>query len=160
MSQRAENERTVVFGHVDESKVSKTLADQGSEAFRADDIAAGVPKFTKVDEYTTFAAEWVLQNGNIIVHFFLPSDFERGAQSKRVYWTMLFPIALDYVAQEVFAATAPRLQAKYTEELNSWWFRANKYDHIIDLKAFLRKFFDSLDAELEKALSAENSRIV
>jgi hypothetical protein len=143
----SDNERTVAFGYVDENTVGGTLIEQHQrDNFGLSAIANAVPKFIPVEEYTTFRAEYVLQDGNIVIHFFLPTDF-RG--SKGDYWAIQFPKALDATAQHCFQATRPRLQAKYTEELESWWLRALSYEHIIDLRAFLYAFFDLLDATLE-----------
>jgi hypothetical protein len=107
-------------------------------------VIDAVPKFISVDDFTTFRAEWTLQDGNVIVHFFTPSVAPTIA-----YWTEVFPVALDRVGREHFEADKPRLQAKYTVELNSWWLRALKYDHIIDIVRFMDAFFDKLDAALE-----------
>jgi hypothetical protein len=39
--------------------------------------------------------------------------------------------------------------AKYTEELNSWWFKAQGYGDKIDIDGFILKFFEALDQALE-----------
>jgi hypothetical protein len=67
-----------------------------------------------------------------------------------VYWLNMFPTALNEVAQEHFKATSPRLVAKYTEELKSWWLRARGYDHLIDLDGFMGSFAEKLDRRLEQ----------
>jgi hypothetical protein len=121
-----------------QQKVDSNISLQG--------IAEAVPQFEKEQGYTTFTAEHALVDGNIVIHFFLPEDYRGNAQQ---YWTVRFPLALDGVAQAHFQATAPRLQAKYTEELRSWWFKATNYDHVVDLPRFIRKFFDALDEALE-----------
>lgn len=140
-------ERTVAFGYVEEDKLGDTLRTQQSQDnFQLSDIVDAIPKFKPVEGYTTFRAEYALQDSNIIVHFFLPPDF-RG--DKGSYWAIRFPRALDATAQHCFQATRPRLQAKYTEELESWWLRAQSYDHIVDLDGFMTSFFDLLDGALE-----------
>jgi|SRR5688572_3118343 len=145
-----QSERVVAFGQVDEDRVGETIVKQyNKDNFALGSIASGIPQFTQETQYTTFLAEYALQDGNIVIHFYMPADFKVHPQSARMYWETQFPKALDAVAQNVFQATAPRLQAKYTEEMQSWWFRASRYDHIIDLPGFLRKFFDELDAALE-----------
>jgi hypothetical protein len=148
-----QSERTVVFGHVEEGTVGQTLTEQVQDNFSTKSIADGIPKFTSVDDYTTFRAEYTLKDKDIVVHFFLPQDFRRTGQAAVTYWTSTFAVALDSVAQECFQATQPRLQAKYTEELKSWWLRARGYDHLIDVSKFMERFFDRLDEELEKALA-------
>lgn len=155
MAKTETSERSVVFGHVDEDRLGETMArQQNKDNFGLNSIAAGVPKFTKVEDYTTFLAEYAMQDGNIVVHFFPPPDFRGSPSALKHYWESLFAASLDAVAQDVFQATAPRLQAKYTEELQSWWLRAFKYDHIIDLKGFVQRFLDQLDASLESSLSS------
>lgn len=145
MPTKMENERTVAFGQVNEEQVIPALSAQGDLSANA--IAKGVPQFIRVEDYTTFVAEWMMQDGNIVVHFF---PLEGTLVS---YWTVDFPAALDRVAQEVFKATAPRLQAKYTEELRSWWLRALKYDHVISVSGLMETFFDSLDHALDQTAS-------
>lgn len=152
MSKRTEtetemSERSVAFGHVDEERLHETIEKQQSQGdFSLNSVANAVPVFVPVDDYTTFRAEYTLSDDNIVVHFFLPPDF-RGQEGD--YWAIKFPRALDVTARNYFAADRPRLQAKYTPELKSWWFRAMGYGHIIDLKGFVLGFFDELDAALE-----------
>ena len=105
-------------------------------------IMRGVPDFIKVEDYTTFLAEYAMKDGDIVIHFY-PTEQIQGV------WTAEFAWVLDRVAQDHFRDTAPRLQAKFTEEMNSWWFRARGYSHIIDLKSFMTQFFDKLDHDLE-----------
>lgn len=151
-------ERTVVFGHVNDGEVIDTLAVQhGKDNFAVDSIAKGVPKFTQEKGYTTFLAEYVLRDGDLVIHFFLPPDFKAPPAIAQHYWEIQFARALDAVAQEVFQATAPRLQAKYTEEMKSWWFRACNYDHIIDVAGFVRRFFDELDTALEAEMASSRA---
>jgi hypothetical protein len=66
------------------------------------------------------------------------------------FWIERFPVGLNEVAQDHFKATSPRLQAKYTAEINSWWFRAQGYDHLIDLDAYVLSFLEKLDERLQK----------
>lgn len=148
-----QSERTVVFGHVEEGTAAQTLSEQAQDNFSTKSIADGVPKFQSVTDYNTFLAEYTLKDGDIVIHFFLPKDFRKSGQAALIYWTTTFAVALDYVAQEVFQATQPRLQAKYTEELNSWWLRARSYDHLINLQQFMGSFFERLDEELERTLA-------
>jgi len=141
------NERTVAFGHVDEDKLGETLSrQQEKDNFPLGSIADGIPQFTQVPFYTTFRAEYALQDDNLIVHFFLPPELNGQVGE---YWTVRFPRALDLVARRYFSADRPRLTAKYTEELKSWWLRAMSYGHIVDFKGFVTGFFDELDHVLE-----------
>lgn len=147
----SEKERTVAFGVVDEARIGEHI--QRQQAHDADKISLSsvieaVPKFTPVTNLSTFRAEWVLQNGrDIVIHFFAPPGLN-SQQEHRNYWLTRFPTFLDATARGYFQAEHPRLQAKYTMELDSWWFKANGYEHIIDLAGFVRKFLESLDASL------------
>ena len=140
------NERTAVFGHVNERTVSRDVQEQIAEAdtFPAGRIVDGVPHFTTMDDYTTYRAEWALKDRDVVIHFFRGED-TRG-------WTDLFPSVLDRVAREHFDADAPRLQAKFTQEMDSWWFLAKGYNHVLNLPAFLGRFFEKLDAGLEEGV--------
>lgn len=142
------HERTVVFGHVDEGRVEETMSRQSQrDNFKLGSIASGIPQLKTVDNYTTFKAEYALHDGNLVFHFYPPKSHSQRDVSS--YWTQVFPTVLDRVAQEVFEATAPRLQAKYTVEFQSWWLRALSYDHLVDVQAFVTRFLDALDAGLD-----------
>lgn len=138
-------EKQIILGDIsDEQAKSVMLANQ--ESFSANSIAEGVPKFTKVEGYTSFLAEFALIDNDIVVHFFETSEHPATDTN---YWLVLFPSVLDHFAQGYFQATAPRLTAKYTEEMKSWWLKAQGYSHLLDLDAFMTKFFENLDAALE-----------
>ena len=127
------------------SETIARLANSAKEEWTAGSIADCVPKFKDVNSFTTFRAEYALIDDNIVVHFFLPPDF-RGTVS---FWKDTFPTALASVAPEHFQAVQPRLVAAYTEEMKSWWLRARNYGHIIDLDAYMLKFFSDLDNEID-----------
>ena len=71
---------------------------------------------------------------------------------------------LERVAPEHFQATQPRLVAKYTEDdgvgnsLDSWWFKAQGYGHVLDLDAYVMKFFEKMDGALDPSFQ-ENSQV-
>ena len=121
------------------------------ERIPASRIAAGVPNFTKVLDYTTFNAEYAMKDGDLVVHFY-PTDLTKDI------WTREFAWILDRVAQDHFRATAPRLQAKFTEEVNSWWLRARGYSHIVNIKSFVDKFFELIDQALEADVLQRSGR--
>lgn len=108
-------------------------------------------KFAKVDNFTTFNAEYTYTGDDLVVHFFLPP--ERRLPEARAYWLETFPACLDASAREFFNAEYPRLMAKYTEEMESWWFKACGYGHVIDPDAFAAKFLKGLDGHVDVALS-------
>ena len=128
--------------------VSKAEIEQQADRERpmaVDDLAAGVPNF-KSCSYGTFAAEYALKDSDIVVHFYLPSGLPRE------YWQTIFPSVLSDEAQDYFQASLPRLEAKYTGEFNSWWFRARGYGHVLDVDLYVVRFFDRLHACLQAAL--------
>lgn len=144
----SKSERNVEFGFLPEGGQQAAINQQQKQDSNIGlvAIAEAVPQFTKVMDFTTFTAEYAMVMGALVVHFFIPPDFKGDV---RYYWTMVFPRALDKVAQDHFNARSPRLQAKFTSELNSWWFRARGYDHILDIPKYVTSFFTALDAALE-----------
>lgn len=154
------DEKTVVFGYVPkkDGAVRDQLKSESAKDFAG--IEKAVMQFTKVNEYTTFAAEYALKDDeNIHMHFFLPKEMLDAASSEKhspaikEYWTNIFPGILSASAEEYFGATKPRLQAKYTEELRSWWFLAQGYGDRIDFDKFVKLFLKKLDAALERKRS-------
>lgn len=124
----------------------------GQAAATLQSLADAVVRFTQVTDFTTFNAEYTLKENDLIIHFFLPPDLKGPSD----YWTLHFPKALDFIARSYFEAEAPRLQAKYTPELSSWWFKACGYDHIIDLADFVDQFLSQLDESLDHLLRVRN----
>lgn len=110
--------------------------------------AVEAPDFKKVEDFTTFRAEYAIRGSDLVMHFFVTPEVEKNVKGKK-YWLELFPTCLDPVAQQHFEATAPRLEAQYTEMVNSWWLRARGYDHLLDVDAFVSTFLTKLDASLE-----------
>lgn len=108
-------------------------------------VQAAIPVFTPIKAFTTFDAEYCRTEGTIVLHFFPPHDQQVTAQ----YWRSDFADVLVTIAPEFFQATAPRLVASYTEELNSWWVRAQGYSHIIDIDQYMYQFFELMDEGLD-----------
>ena len=106
--------------------------------------------FTHVETYTTFNAEWTLIDEDYVFHFF-PSEEVAKRPDARAYWETQFPGCLDVVAQEVFKATFPRLQATFVPELNSWWLRAHGFRSLGAPEALPDELLLKLDAALEAA---------
>lgn len=138
----SKNERFVSLEEVDDAKASDLLKVQASFA----NVKDAVPKYKKVDGYTTFRAEYGLVGDDIVIHFF---DTKERPISLLKYWQETFPRALNEFGQEYFSAGYPRLTAKYTPEMKSWWFRARGYDHLLDVDSFVLKFLDGLDGALD-----------
>jgi len=117
--------------------------------------------FRPVDDYTTFRAEFSVSEGDIIFHFFKTKEVE-ALPNVRDYWAKTFAEVLEPAAKKHFRADYPRLKAQhcYDEEspysrqepLDSWWFRAYGFGHLLDAHGFALKFLESLDAGLEEAL--------
>ena len=111
-----------------------------------------------------FRAEYALQDRDITIHFFLTEKPEGGAipgvlplwssttqQALENWWLSAFPLALSREAKEYFGAESPRIMAKYTGELASWWFKAQGYDYLLDWKGFVLGFLKKLDQSLASA---------
>ena len=118
-------------------------------------IEQAVIQFTKINDFTTFKVEYAWVDGDLVIHFFLTAEMIQlnkttdGGPAVKNYWIRTFPLALDKASKEYFQADKPRLQAKYTEELASWYFRAQGYGDRIDPDRFAETFFDHLDQALE-----------
>lgn len=106
-----------------------------------------VLEFTKVDDYTTFNAEYAIDDQDLVFHFFVPESQQRNPS----YWANTFPIALEAAAMETFKEGGPRVQASYIEdfELNSWWLKAKGFASVPDPQALITRFLDSLDSKLD-----------
>jgi hypothetical protein len=142
-------------------------------------VGDGILQYKVVDDYTTFSVKYCLRGDDILVSFFPSPEFRRlaetpspdpgnsaalmsfealeahckrewGAGTLQSYWLTDFAMALNDVAQKHFNATYPRLQAKYTEELKSWWLRAQGFGHVIDYDALVHRFLELMDARLDQ----------
>jgi hypothetical protein len=120
-------------------------------------VRDAVIQFKEVRGYTTFLAEYATVDENFIVHFFPAKEryVSNGRGSMVVHgealvkWQRTFPEVLDSVAQAYFNATAPRLQAVYTAEMFSWYFKAAGFAARLDPDGFILGFFEKLDAALD-----------
>jgi len=139
-----------------DANTSTLLNEMGQVAVGG--LEEAVVRFTPIDDFTTFNAEYtLLEESDIVVHFFLPRELQgpEGHPLKPAvhhYWTQLFPSVLDPVARAHFDAEQPRLVAKYSPEVTSWWLRARDYGHILDLRSYLVRFFQSMDQGLDDFL--------
>lgn len=122
-------------------------------------VQDAVIQFKEVAAFTTFLAEYAVQDGNYILHFFPPREryVHTGNGKHQVHgeflirWQRFFPQVLSPVAEEYFQATQPRLQAAYTAEMTSWWFKASGFAERLDPDGFIMKFFETLDTALDAA---------
>ena len=136
------NENTVYLGELDKQDAKDHLDAELSSVFVG--VEDAVPKFTQVDNYTTFRAEYTFLGEDIVAHFFVTSE-----NNSSDYWLKTFPALLDACAREYFQADHPRLVAKYTDEVKSWWFKAHGYAHSLAPDKLMLGFFEALDHDLE-----------
>jgi hypothetical protein len=128
----------------------------GAEDIDGMKLKEGVPDFTKESLYS-FVAEHALIEDNLIIHFFVPAhakphikgDNNPAERQWMDYWLKKFPVVLDTVARRYFDAEYPRLQAKYTPEVASWWFKAQGYGKLISPSKFIHQFLVELDDALK-----------
>lgn len=120
-------------------------------------VANAVPTFKDVS-FLGFKAQHAVIESDIVIHFFLPSgagNLEKAStktqQEWATYWLDVFPYHLSAVAKEHFQADKPRLVAKYTEELKSWWFRARGYGNTLNPDGLVALFYSKLEAVLPPA---------
>ena len=115
-------------------------------------VSKAVVQFTRSEEFTTFIAEYAIKDDDLVFHFFLTPELDREPKDGPVaaYWMRTFPLTLDTAAQTFFRATAPRLQAKYTAELQSWWLRAQGFGSTLDPNELANRFLQALDTALDQ----------
>ena len=147
------NERTITISGLPHEDAVAKLGDETGGGVE-EDVERAVVKFTE-KSYQSFRVEYASVAGDLVIHFFLPKaagDLEKAQPSQvrfwESYWLEKFPAVLSPAAQEYFEADKPRLAAKYTEELASWWFRAQGFGDSLDLTALAEKFFGKLDSLL------------
>jgi hypothetical protein len=149
-------ERNVVLDEVNVDDARRIATGTSGEEIRG--IEKAIPRFTKVDQFTTFSAEYAFMEGDIILHFFLPDEVrpEEGSPIvsrtvKRWWEEDAFPDCMTIVAKAHFDAGYPRIIAKYTEELCSWWFRGRGFaSSVLDPDALVISFLEKLDAMLDE----------
>ena len=116
------------------------------------DAVVGNPEtgLDKVEDFTTFLAEYAFKDGNIVVHFFQTQEIHGSDRAKRDrYWLQVFPMVLSDTAEAHFDATQPRIFAEYVPEMTSWYFQANGFATRLDPSGFLMKFLEKLDEALD-----------
>ena len=115
-------------------------------------------KFTQVDIYTTFLAEYAFIDGDIVIHYFPPreqyvqvpgTDTHRLNADFNKRWRQVFPVVLSPVAEAYFRATKPTLVAQYVPEMTSWWMRCQGFAERLDPDGYVRSFFEVLDRALD-----------
>lgn len=116
-------------------------------------VKDAVVQFTKVEDFTTFLAEYTLVDSNIVFHFFMSREVsQKDDKFQQSYLLDIFPNVLSPVAEAYFEATKPRVTAQYVPEMKSWWMRANGYATRLDPDGFVRRFLETLDGALDSSL--------
>jgi hypothetical protein len=147
------DERVVTIqGLPHEQAVSQLQGELGEGV--EEDVERAVIQFTE-KSYKSFRSEYTSVNGDLTIHFFLPAaagDLKTASPTQirqwEVYWLKTFPEALSPTAKEYFQSDKPRLVAKYTEEVSSWWFCARGFGDSLSLSTLAERFFEKLDAAL------------
>ena len=116
-------------------------------------------QFIKVNDYNTFEAEFAITEGDIVFHFFVSPEIAKWSEvSLRKFWGETFPGCLVLAGRQAFNADAPRIKGQHIHDpemgINSWWFRAYGFGHLLDPHALAYKFFDTLDASLDTAIKS------
>lgn len=151
MSLQNEQAKEVVLADLSQEKANEMARGETLQQPPIEGLEKAVIQFTKISDYTTFSAEFAVVDNDIVIHFFLTPELalQQDEPSVENYWLGKFPKTLDKTARDYFQADFPRLMAKYTQELKSWWFKAQGYGLNIDPDAFVKKFFETLDKSLE-----------
>jgi hypothetical protein len=109
--------------------------------------------FIQCTDYTTFALEFAITEGDIVFHFYVTDEIN-ALPDPTTYWKETFPNTLSTCVESYFKATYPRIKAAYTEEKASWWMRAYGFGHVLDPHLFVYKFLDEFDAALDGAVKS------
>lgn len=126
---------------------------KGAPDVAADAVAGAVPVFTKVEDYTTFFAEYAIIDNDIVLHFFYSKEIAEMSEAERdSYWLGSFPAVLSPVSEAYFKATRPRIAAKYIPEMTSWWMRCNGFASRLGIDDYVKRFLEKLDESLEAAV--------
>lgn len=146
----AGEERQVVMGEVPEKDAKDALKEEKKE-WNADSLPNAIPEFKDSNRYS-FKAKWSVIGEDIQIQFYLPKhaklDDQRAAEAWQDYWLKKFAATLDASARKYFDADSPRLLAKYTPEMASWWFKAQGFAHMLDPEAYVEGFLDLLNEQL------------
>jgi hypothetical protein len=133
-------------------RLSSERASSAVEAVIAEGDLPVLPiSFIPIDDYTTFRAEFAIVGGDIVYHFYVTEEVQKLPDHK-AYWFERFPEAMQSAADTHFKVGFPRLKAQYVPEMASWWMRAFGFGKVLDPHRFSFKFFDSLDALLDREI--------
>lgn len=146
------SDRQVVLNELSGEDANKRILSETKSQEGIGGLNSAVIKFIEVNDFTTFKAKFAWIDGDLIVQLFLTSEMKNNnGPGLKNYWLNTLPTSLNRVAKSHFSADKPRIQAKYTEELASWWFKAQNYFDRIDPNAFAQRFLELLDQDLEQS---------
>lgn len=152
----SQTEKNVVIDSISTEDAHSIAVSTNGQAIGVSEDA--VIKFKEVHDYTTFLCQYAIKDDDLIFQFFVTNEMKaNNGPELKTYWLESFPLELNLVAKEFFNADKPRLTAKYTEELASWWFKAQKFAIRIDPEGFAEEFLMALDAALDKRLPVFDS---
>jgi hypothetical protein len=157
------NERYVELGELGEKEGAYAL---GTEAVLTEghisQVEEAVPQFIE-KKYECFTAKHAVVGHDLVIQFYLPEaagDLKtadaRVQRQWESFWLEAFRDALSPVAQEYFQAEYPRLVAKYTEELASWWFRARGFGDSMSPLELAEGFERRLNDRLQNQSAGQN----
>jgi hypothetical protein len=129
-----------------------------------ENVSNATVKMTKVEDYTTFLAEYAFIDGDIVMHFFPPIEqyvkTDNGARlldEHLLRWQRSFPQVLSPIAESYFSATRPVLMAQYVPEMTSWYFKAGGFARSLSPETLVLEFLARLDAAVDAAYARPTS---
>lgn len=150
-----ENERRVELRGMTSNEGKDAIKKiKGEEVYSANSLRDAVVKLEPFNCYS-FRAEYTFRNDDVVVHFYVPErahalDTAEARRAWMTYWQTRFPSKLSDVSQEFFKAGPDRLEADYTAEVASWWFRAKGFATATNPKMLVHRFFEKLDEALRQ----------
>lgn len=141
-------EQGIRVAQVDQDQSSQQLGS----AFSAEADRALKPEAIEFKKYNGqfFNAEYQLVDRNLVFHFFVHPMHAQQVPPQQLehWWLNGFAQVLDQTAQDYFQATIPQLQARYTEEVASWFLKAQGFSDLLDPLGFAAGFLARLDGTL------------
>ncbi len=147
-------DRNVFLENVTPEAAVDKIAGISQQAFSGTALGESAPQFTEF-ACRSFRAQHAVRDQDLVIQFFVPKhavaalDTPNGRVEWMKYWQTRFPEVLSPTAQRVFEADYPRILAKYTEELLSWWFKARGFGLVTDPNALAHHFYEELDKALQ-----------
>jgi hypothetical protein len=142
-----------------QSNPNKTEASIAASQIGRNEKIQGVAAlaFIPVTDLTTFSGEFTITEGDLVFHFNRsPEVLAKPAAEREKYWRTTFPTCLEKVAKKVFECDYPRIAGQFIHEpdlgiIESWWFRASGFGHLLDPHRKAYDFVEELDKALDEA---------